>query len=78
MIYKTEDVIAAHQFTRFLMTNQCLNKEEREHLSQVYDISMPYLDAVIIPKNLAMYELWKERMHYNMVIYQPVFIEIEL
>lgn len=78
MKYTREDIISAHQFVRFLMANRCLNKEEYELLSKMYNISMPYLDKVIIPKNLAMYDLWKKRMHYNMLLYQQLFIGIEL
>lgn len=80
MIYTQEDIIAAHHFVCFLTVNQCLNKEEYELLSKAYDISMPYLDKVLIPKNLAMYELWKKQRqtHYNLLLYQQLFIEIEL
>jgi hypothetical protein len=66
MNYNTKDLVAIRKFVSLLLHESRLTHEEYIELSKPLPIAVPYLDRVIVPKNMDLYEQWRHKQHPNL------------
>lgn len=65
MSYNTQDFIRLRNFTRLLLYESRITHEEYTELCKPLPMAVPYLDHVIIPKNMDLYKKWQQEEHPN-------------
>lgn len=78
MSYNTQDFIRLRNFTRLLLYEARITHEEYIELCKPLPMAVPYLDHVIIPKNMDLYKEWQKQELNDMLMQNMKEVRIKL